>query len=238
MQCRKLPSFPEHSVAVKYATEHRCGVRVRGPRLTDMITGTDPLKDKYGWSCLFSLSSCTHICEMNTSKPIVKCAPTDETHEAKLTSDVSPRSSVLVTCLFAEAVNSQLINELSDVFYEILSKHPINDDRRKAGKNPANSVLLRGCGSCIDVCFILQEPCAQDLLRLYDVDTQHRKASWFEKLSDSTDVHHCWPRNDGGYGYHSSTRCNRRLPHQFPGKDECSGWKLDPGKVWFWIFAY
>ncbi|KAL1933541.1 hypothetical protein VTP01DRAFT_7631 [Rhizomucor pusillus] len=106
----KLPSFPEHSVAVKYATEHRCGVRVRGPRLTDMITGTDPLKD---------------------NKPIVKCAPTDETHEAKLTSD--------------------LINELSDVFYEILSKHPINDDRRKAGKNPANSVLLRGCGSCIDI---------------------------------------------------------------------------------------
>ena len=44
---RKLPSFPEHTVAVKYATEHRCGVRVRGPRLTDTITGTDPLKDKY-----------------------------------------------------------------------------------------------------------------------------------------------------------------------------------------------
>lgn len=43
----KLPSFPNHTVAVKYATEHRCGVRVRGPGLTDMITGTDPLKDKY-----------------------------------------------------------------------------------------------------------------------------------------------------------------------------------------------
>lgn len=43
---RKLPSFPNHSVAVKYAIEHRCGVRVRGPGLTDTITGTDPLKDK------------------------------------------------------------------------------------------------------------------------------------------------------------------------------------------------
>lgn len=43
---RKLPSFPDHTVSVKYAIEHRCGVRVRGPGLTDTITGTDPLKDK------------------------------------------------------------------------------------------------------------------------------------------------------------------------------------------------
>lgn len=41
----RLPSFPEHRVAVKYATEHRCGVVVRGPGLTDAVTGTDPLKD-------------------------------------------------------------------------------------------------------------------------------------------------------------------------------------------------
>lgn len=41
----KLPSFPQHAVSVKYATEHRCGVVVRGPGLTDAIEGTDPLKD-------------------------------------------------------------------------------------------------------------------------------------------------------------------------------------------------
>lgn len=41
----EIPSFPNHSVAVKYATEHRCGVRVRGDGLSDNITGTDPLKD-------------------------------------------------------------------------------------------------------------------------------------------------------------------------------------------------
>jgi 2,3-diphosphopglycerate-independent phosphoglycerate mutase len=40
-----IPSFPNHTVAVKYATEHRCGVRVRGPGLSDNVTGTDPLKD-------------------------------------------------------------------------------------------------------------------------------------------------------------------------------------------------
>ncbi len=40
-----LPSFPQHSVSVRYATEHRCGVVVRGPGLTDAISGTDPLRD-------------------------------------------------------------------------------------------------------------------------------------------------------------------------------------------------
>ncbi|KAL4448400.1 hypothetical protein ABPG75_005619 [Micractinium tetrahymenae] len=41
----RLPNFPQHSVSVKYATEHRCGVVVRGPGLADQISGTDPLKD-------------------------------------------------------------------------------------------------------------------------------------------------------------------------------------------------
>ncbi|KYR01291.1 phosphonopyruvate decarboxylase-like protein [Tieghemostelium lacteum] len=41
----KLPSFPQYQIDVKYATEHRCGIRVRGPNLTDSISGTDPLTD-------------------------------------------------------------------------------------------------------------------------------------------------------------------------------------------------
>ena len=40
-----IPGYPEHEIEVKYATEHRCGVKVRGPRLSHMITGNDPLKD-------------------------------------------------------------------------------------------------------------------------------------------------------------------------------------------------
>lgn len=32
-------------MSVRYATEHRCGVVVRGPGLSDQISGTDPLKD-------------------------------------------------------------------------------------------------------------------------------------------------------------------------------------------------
>lgn len=40
-----LPSFPQHTVSVKYATEHRCGIAVSGPGLSDSVSGTDPLKD-------------------------------------------------------------------------------------------------------------------------------------------------------------------------------------------------
>ncbi|KAI8048141.1 2,3-bisphosphoglycerate-independent phosphoglycerate mutase-domain-containing protein [Gilbertella persicaria] len=106
----KLPSFPEHSVAVKYAIEHRCGVRVRGPGLSSSITGTDPLKD---------------------NKKLVYCEPTVDDEASKMT--------------------SKLTNELSTVLTEALKQHPINQERNKQGKNPINCVLLRGCGSCIDV---------------------------------------------------------------------------------------
>ena len=41
----KVPGFPDHEIDCKYATEHRCSVRVRGPRLSNKITGNDPLKD-------------------------------------------------------------------------------------------------------------------------------------------------------------------------------------------------
>lgn len=41
----RLPSFPDLIVKAKYATEHRCGVVVSGPGLSDDVSGTDPLKD-------------------------------------------------------------------------------------------------------------------------------------------------------------------------------------------------
>jgi len=60
-----LPNFPGYSVTVKYATEHRCGVRVSGPGLSNQITGTDPLKDNL---------------------PLIHCKPTDNSKEAEFTS--------------------------------------------------------------------------------------------------------------------------------------------------------
>ena len=41
----RVPGSEEHYITVLHATEHRCGVKVSGPNLTDDITGTDPLKD-------------------------------------------------------------------------------------------------------------------------------------------------------------------------------------------------
>ncbi|EGC30367.1 hypothetical protein DICPUDRAFT_157906 [Dictyostelium purpureum] len=63
----KLPSFPDYRVDVKYATEHRCGVRVRGPHLTDAISGTDPLKDNL---------------------PLLQAKPLNDCHDAILTSKI------------------------------------------------------------------------------------------------------------------------------------------------------
>lgn len=42
-----IPNYPGIQVATKYATEHRCGIVIKGKGLCDRITGTDPLKDKY-----------------------------------------------------------------------------------------------------------------------------------------------------------------------------------------------
>lgn len=41
----QLADFPHHTIRVRYATEHRCGLVVHGPGLSDSITGTDPLQD-------------------------------------------------------------------------------------------------------------------------------------------------------------------------------------------------
>ena len=60
-----VKGFEEYEITLKYATEHRCGLRVRGPDLSDNITGTDPLKDKL---------------------PLQSSKPLDGSHEADKTS--------------------------------------------------------------------------------------------------------------------------------------------------------
>lgn len=40
-----IPGFEGYEVFCKPATEHRAGVKIRGPRLSAKITGTDPIKD-------------------------------------------------------------------------------------------------------------------------------------------------------------------------------------------------
>lgn len=64
-----------YEVAVKYATEHRCGVRIRGPDLVEHISGTDPLKDK------LSLLECAPTVQ-NDHKTILTCKVVQAVHHA------------------------------------------------------------------------------------------------------------------------------------------------------------
>ncbi|GMH33625.1 hypothetical protein BSKO_01459 [Bryopsis sp. KO-2023] len=105
-----LPSFPDLEVRVKYATEHRCGVVIHGPGLSDCISGTDPLKDNL---------------------PLLQSKPLDNTPEA--------------------GKSAAATNELSHVLLEALKVHPLNADRKQQGLTQANVVLLRGCGSRMDL---------------------------------------------------------------------------------------
>ena len=41
----KIPGYDDYSVSCKYATEHRCGLKVSGPGMSYHISGQDPLVD-------------------------------------------------------------------------------------------------------------------------------------------------------------------------------------------------
>ncbi|KAL8528547.1 hypothetical protein ACS0TY_006100 [Phlomoides rotata] len=83
----KLPSFPEYEVRVRYATEHRCGVVVKGPKLSGNISGTDPLKD---------------------NRLLLQVQPLDDSYEAKNTAAVvNELSKEISRILVAHPVNAK-----------------------------------------------------------------------------------------------------------------------------------
>jgi 2,3-bisphosphoglycerate-independent phosphoglycerate mutase len=57
---------------------------------------------------------------------IVQCKPLDEEDNSQYTADI--------------------LNEFTNQTYEILNKHPVNEERRKKGLLPANYILARGAG--------------------------------------------------------------------------------------------
>lgn len=67
-----LEGFPRHSVSVRYATEHRCGVVVHGPGLSGAVSGTDPLKD---------------------GRRLMRCEPMDDSAEAAFSARVTQAAS-------------------------------------------------------------------------------------------------------------------------------------------------
>lgn len=103
-----IPGYPEHKVVIMHATEHRVGLKISGPGLSDDITDTDPLKDK-----------------------------------KKLLAVTALNQGATLTAKLAQIVSDEII--------KLLSQHPINVEREKHEKPPANVILLRGCGIKLDL---------------------------------------------------------------------------------------
>ncbi|KFM26698.1 2,3-bisphosphoglycerate-independent phosphoglycerate mutase 1 [Auxenochlorella protothecoides] len=153
-----IPGFPELGLRVRYATEHRAGVVIAGPGLTDAITGTDPLRDGlplldpapveeerggYGeqgngaadGSGVEAGGGQGTDAEGNMGGP-----PGDE--PAGPRKERPPPSARSAACYSAAATRAA-----SDAMRAALARHPINAERVSRGLPPANVVLLRGCGA-------------------------------------------------------------------------------------------
>ncbi|XP_057753758.1 uncharacterized protein LOC130973306 [Arachis stenosperma] len=96
----KLPSFPQYEVRVRYATEHRCGVVVKGPNLSGNISGTDPLKD---------------------NRLLLKAEALDDSDEARNTADVVNELSKEITkILVSHPVNVKRATEGKNIANVVL----------------------------------------------------------------------------------------------------------------------
>mmetsp|Transcript_6811 Transcript_6811/g.11479 ORF Transcript_6811/g.11479 Transcript_6811/m.11479 type:complete len:265 (-) Transcript_6811:372-1166(-) len=82
----KIPGYDQFKVSCKWATEHRCGIKVSGPGLSYHISGQDPLKDNL---------------------PLPKVVPTIENDErAQFTSElVQKLSDTIIETLSAHPLN-------------------------------------------------------------------------------------------------------------------------------------
>lgn len=82
-------------VYFRYATEHRCGVVVKGPKLSGNISGTDPLKD---------------------NRLLLQANPLDDTDEAKHTAAVvNELSKEISRILLAHPLNAKRAAEGKNV---------------------------------------------------------------------------------------------------------------------------
>ncbi|KAF7811223.1 2,3-bisphosphoglycerate-independent phosphoglycerate mutase 1 [Senna tora] len=96
----KLPSFPQYEVRVRYATEHRCGVVVKGPNLSGNISGTDPLKD---------------------NRLLLKAEALDDSPEARHTAAVvNELSNEITKILVSHPVNAKRVAEGKNIANVVL----------------------------------------------------------------------------------------------------------------------
>lgn len=128
-----LPSFPEHAVTVRYATEHRCTVCVRAAGPTSMSTSADGRSTDGRPARVSALSAA-----VGGTDPLRDLLPLR-----------TPRA-LDATC--AEATRTAaVIAELDVALRAALARHPINTDRAARGEGPRTDVvLLRGPGVRLD----------------------------------------------------------------------------------------
>jgi len=85
---------------IRYATEHRCGVVVKGPNLSGNISGTDPLKD---------------------NRLLLKAEALDDSHEARHTAAVVNELSKEITkVLVSHPVNTKRVAEGKNIANVVL----------------------------------------------------------------------------------------------------------------------
>ncbi|XP_031496083.1 uncharacterized protein LOC116261458 [Nymphaea colorata] len=141
----KLPSFPEYEVRVRYATEHRCGVVVKGPKLSGNISGTDPLKD---------------------NRLLLKAMPLDDTEEAKNTAAVvNELSKEMSHILMSHPLNKKRASEGKNIANVVLLRGcgiriEVPAFQQKHGMWPcmvAPTKIIAGLGLSLDI-DILEAP--------------------------------------------------------------------------------
>lgn len=103
-------------VEVRASVAHRAGVviRRRDGRLSARISNTDP-----AYGRLEGLG----VAREHAGNTVERCVPLDETEEARIA--------------------AALVNEFTDQCFAILDRHPVNAERRRRGRQPANVILLR-----------------------------------------------------------------------------------------------
>ncbi|KAK8542786.1 hypothetical protein V6N13_136667 [Hibiscus sabdariffa] len=141
----KLPSFPEYEVRVRYATEHRCGVVVKGPRLSGNISGTDPLKD---------------------NRLLLEAKALDDTNEARHTAAVvNELSREISKILVSHPLNAKRLTEGKNVANVVLLRGcgiriKVPPFEKKHGLWPcmvAPTKIIAGLGLSLDI-DILEAP--------------------------------------------------------------------------------
>lgn len=118
-----------------------------GIPLLDAIDGL-PIPGFPGHKCC-CVHATEHRCAIKITGPGLSSniTSTDPLKDNLKLKEVLPKND----CDENAVLTAKIVNSLSEAIFHRLSEHPINKQREKEGKLPANIILLRGCGSRLKV---------------------------------------------------------------------------------------